>query len=162
MAFCWRADDDPLKIVFGSSLSPHQLKKVARVGAFWPSFWMRAWRRYPQHIPNKKETHHYDFPIKTSFSYENVNCHEIFISEQILLKLECEVDEYLYFPCVCTKNIKANGKWVLEALNQRYCLHEIPSIFYICKVWLWYVVVMWDNQCVFDAFFVIQNSIFIS
>ena len=60
--------------------------------------------------PTKKETHHYDFPIKTSFSYENVNCHEIFISEQILLKLECDVDEYLYFPCICTKNIKANGK----------------------------------------------------
>ena len=53
--------------------------------------------------PTKKETHHYDFPIKTSFLYENVNCHEIFISEQIVLKIERDVDEYLYFPCVCKK-----------------------------------------------------------
>ena len=57
-------------------------------------------------IPDKKkkETHHYDFPIKVSFLYENVNCHEIFISDQILLKLECDVDECLYFPCVGTKH----------------------------------------------------------
>ena len=33
--------------------------------------------------PTKKETHHYDFPIEFSFLYENVNCHEIFISDQI-------------------------------------------------------------------------------
>ena len=44
------------------------------------------------------------------------------------MKLECEVDEYLHFPCVGTKQIKANGKRVLEALIQRYCLHGIPSI----------------------------------
>ena len=60
--------------------------------------------------PTKKETHHYDFPIKISFKYENVNCHEIVISNQILLKLESDVNEYLYFPCVGTKHIKANGK----------------------------------------------------
>ena len=84
--------------------------------------------------PTKKEAHHYDFPIKISFSYENVNRHEIFISQQILLKLELEVDEYLYFPCVCTKHIKMNGKRVLEALTQRHFLHGIPSMFYICNV----------------------------
>ena len=65
--------------------------------------------------PTKKETHHYDFPIKISSYYENVNCHEIFISDQILLKLECDVDEYLYLPFVSTKHIKANGKRVFEA-----------------------------------------------
>ena len=74
------------------------------------------------------------FPIKVSFKYENVNWHEIFISDQILLKLKCDVDEYLYFPFVGTKHIKANGKRVLEALIQRYCLHGILSnMFYICK-----------------------------
>ena len=65
---------------------------------------------------------------------ENVNCHEIFISDQILLKLECDIDEYMYIPCIGTKHIKANGKRVAEALIQRYCLHGIPSTFYICKV----------------------------
>ena len=60
--------------------------------------------------------HHYDFPIKFSFYYENVNCHEILISDQILLKLECDIDEYLFFPCVGIKHIKANGEQVLEAL----------------------------------------------
>ena len=84
--------------------------------------------------PTKKETHHYDFPIKFSFLYEDVNCHEIFIPSQILLKLECDVDEYPYFPCIGTNYIKVNGKGVLEALIQSYCLHEIPSMFYIRKV----------------------------
>ena len=59
-------------------------------------------------IPDKKETHHYDFPIKISFFFENVNCHEIFISNQILLKLECAIDEHLYFPFVGTKH---KGEW---------------------------------------------------
>ena len=68
-------------------------------------------------IPDKKETHRYDFPIKISFKYENVNCHEIFISDQILLKLECDVNEYLYFPCVGTKHIKAKGKRSFGSVN---------------------------------------------
>ena len=71
--------------------------------------------------PRIKETHHYDFPIKISFYFENVNCHEIFISDQILLKLKCDVDEYRYFPCGGTKHIQAKGKGVWEALIQRYC-----------------------------------------
>ena len=53
----------------------------------------------------------------------------MFISDQILLKLKCDLDDYLYFPCVGTKHIKANGKRVLEALIQRFFLHVIPSIF---------------------------------
>ena len=61
------------------------------------------------YIPDKKETHHYDFPIKISFYFENVNCHEIFISDQILLKLKCDIDEHLYFPFVGTKHVYANG-----------------------------------------------------
>ena len=84
--------------------------------------------------PTKKETHHYDFPIKISFLYANINCHEIFISDQILLTLECGVDVCLYFPCVGTKHTKAKGKGVLEASIQRYCLHKIQSMFYISKV----------------------------
>ena len=55
-------------------------------------------------------------------------------SDQILLKLHRDVDEYLYFYCVGTKHINAKGKGVLKALNQRYCLHEIPSMFYISKL----------------------------
>ena len=77
---------------------------------------------------------HYDFPIKISFLYENVNCHEIFISDQILLKLLCDVDEYLYFHCVDTKHINAKDKGVLKALIQCYFLHEILSMFYISKL----------------------------
>ena len=59
--------------------------------------------------------HHYDFPIKFSFKYENVNGHEILISNQILRKLDSGVDECLYLPCIRTKHIKANAKQVLEA-----------------------------------------------
>ena len=66
-------------------------------------------------IPDKKKKRTTTiFPIKVSFLYENVNCHEILISDQILLKLKCDLDEYLYFPCVGTKHIKASGKRVLE------------------------------------------------
>ena len=62
--------------------------------------------------PTKKETHHYDFRIKFPFWYENVRCHEIFISDQILLKLEYDVDECLYLPYVGTKLIEPVGKRV--------------------------------------------------
>ena len=92
--------------------------------------------------PTKKETHHYDFPIKFSFWYENVNCHDLLISDQILLKLECGVDEYLYLPCIETKHTKANGKRVFEAFIQYHCLHGITSMVYNFKVWKRYVVVM--------------------
>ena len=74
------------------------------------------------------------FPLRSPIKLENVNCHEIVISDQILLKLKCDVDEYLHFPFVGTKHIKAKGKGILKALIQRYCLHEIPSMFYISKV----------------------------
>ena len=66
-------------------------------------------------MPNKKGTPHYDFPNQISFKCENVNCHEIFISVQILLKLECDIEKYLFFRCVGRKHIKARGKGVLEA-----------------------------------------------
>ena len=53
----------------------------------------------------KNETHHYDFPmIDISFKYENIYCHELFISNHILLKLKYDVDAYLYIPCVGTKH----------------------------------------------------------
>ena len=73
-------------------------------------------------------------PLRSPFNTKNVNCHEIFISDRILLKLECDLDKYLYFPYAGTKHIKAKGKRVLESLIQRYCLHGIPSMFYIFKV----------------------------
>ena len=60
--------------------------------------------------PTKKETHHYDFPIKFSFNYGNVTRHEILISDHVFLKLEYGVDEYLYLPCEGTQLTKANGK----------------------------------------------------
>ena len=74
------------------------------------------------------------FPLRSTFNHKNVNCYETFIFDQILLKFECDVDEYLCFLCIGTKHIKAKGKEVLEALIQRYCLREIPSMFYISKV----------------------------
>ena len=51
----------------------------------------------------------------------------------MLLKLKCDVSEYLFFPCVGTEHIKAKGKGGLEALIQRYCLHEIQRMFFISK-----------------------------
>ena len=63
-----------------------------------------------KYTQQKKETHHYDFSIKISFSYENVNCHETLFSDQILLKLKCDIRDYLFYPCVGTKHIKAKGK----------------------------------------------------
>ena len=71
--------------------------------------------------------------------YEDDNCHEILISDQILLKLECDLDEYLYFPCLGTKHIKANGTLVfgsvnstlLSAWNSKYVLH-LQSMKTIC------------------------------
>ena len=46
----------------------------------------------------------------------------------MLPKYECGVDEYLCFPYVGTKHIKANGKRVLEVFIQWYCLRGIPSM----------------------------------
>ena len=86
------------------------------------------------YIPGKKETHHYDFPIKFFFKHENVDCHEILIiSGQILLKLKCGVDEYRYLPCLRTNHIKANCNLVLEVYIQCHCQHRIPSMLYNCK-----------------------------
>ena len=54
------------------------------------------------------------------------------ISDQILLKLECGVDEYLYLPCIETKHTKANGKRVLKRLfNYEYAL-QLQSMNPIC------------------------------
>ena len=39
----------------------------------------------------------------------------------------------MYLPYVGTKLIKPNGKWVLEAFIQCYCLNEIPSMFTFVK-----------------------------
>ena len=63
----------------------------------------------------------------------NVNCHEILITDKVLLKLECGVANYLYLPCVGTKHTKANGKRGFEAFLQCYCLHGILSMLYKCK-----------------------------
>ena len=40
----------------------------------------------------------------------NANCHEILISDHILLKLKYVVDEYLWLPIVRTGTINAIGK----------------------------------------------------
>ena len=101
---------------------------------FYLSVYLLAHSLNWQIYPTKKETHHSDFPIKISFKYENVNCHKIFISDKILLKLKCDVDEYQFLHRVGTKHINAKGKGVFEALIQRYCLHETPSMFYISIV----------------------------
>ena len=107
--------------------------------------------------PTKKETHHYDFPIKISLKYENVNCHEIFIYDQILLKLKCDVDEYLYIPFVSTKHIKANGKRVFEALIQRYCPHGIRACFAFAKYENDTLSLCETTNVFIDAFLLFQN-----
>ena len=66
---------------------------------------------------------------------ENVNCHKILITDQVLLKLYCGIDKYLYLPSVGTKHIKANDKQGFEAFLQCYCLEGILSVLYKCKVW---------------------------
>ena len=57
------------------------------------------------------------------------------MADQILPKLECDVDGDLYFACVGTKYIKANGKRVdstlLPAWNSKYVLH-LQSMKTIC------------------------------
>ena len=56
----------------------------------------------------------------------------MFISDQILLKLECYVDEYLYLSCEGTKLKTAYGKGVAEVFFfLRFGLHGIPSMFFI-------------------------------
>ena len=111
----------------------------------------------PLIYPTKKETHRYDFPIKISLYYENVNCHEIFISDQILLKLECDVDEYLYLHFVSTKHIKANGKRVFEALIQRNCLHGIRACFTFAKYESDTLSLCETTNVFIDAFLLFQN-----
>ena len=55
------------------------------------------------------------------------------ISDQILLKLEFDVDEYLYLTCTGTKLTTANGKRVAEAFIQCYCLHYFRVCFTFAK-----------------------------
>ena len=57
------------------------------------------------------------FPFISPFNTKIENCHDIFISDQNLLKLECDKDVHLYFPRVGTKHIKTKDKGVLEALT---------------------------------------------
>ena len=52
--------------------------------------------------------------LELAIKNKNVNVHEIFISDQIVLKLECNIDEYLYLPCVGKILTKANGKRVAK------------------------------------------------
>ena len=66
------------------------------------------------------------FPFRSPFKTKNVNCHEILLSDQILLKLECDVDEYLYLPCVGTKWLTSCGSvntTLLSKWNSEYVLH---------------------------------------
>ena len=81
----------------------------------------------------------------------------MFISDQILLKLECDVDEYLYLPFVSTKLIKSNGKRVFEALIQRYCLHGIRACFTFAKYENDMLSVCETTDVFIDAFLKFQN-----
>ena len=64
----------------------------------------------------------------------------------------------LHFPCAGTKHIKANGKRVLEALIQRYCLHEIPSFFFTFAKYENDMLLLCETTNVFiDAFLKFQN-----
>ena len=81
----------------------------------------------------KKKRNTKIFPFRSPFNTKMSIVMKYSYSDQMLLKLRCDVDEYLYFPFEGTKHIKANGKRVLEALIQRHCLYGIPCMFYIFK-----------------------------
>ena len=74
----------------------------------------------------KKRNAPHHFPVKLSFEYKNVNCHEILISDQIILILECGIDEYLYLPCVRTTRGMLLSTW-----NSEYAL-QLQSMKMIC------------------------------
>ena len=116
-----------------------------------PILKVKSVSRYIYNQQKKKRTTTI-FPLKIVNECENATCHEILVSDDILLKFECGVDEYLYLPCIGTKHIKANGKWVFKAFIQCYSLHQILSMLYCCKVWKRYVVVILDNLCVYPCF----------
>ena len=81
----------------------------------------------------------------------------MFISEQILLKLECDVDEYLYLPFVSTKHVKANGKRVFVLLIQCYCLHGIRACFTFAKYENDTLALCETTNVFIDAFLLFQN-----
>ena len=63
----------------------------------------------------------------------NAHCHKILSFDQISPKLKCGVDEYLCFPCVGTKHIKANGKRVLEVFIHSTVYEEFRVCFAMAK-----------------------------
>ena len=93
------------------------------------------------------------FPLRSPY----VNCHEIFISDQILLNLKCGVDAYLYLPFESTKHIKANGKRVFEALMQRYYLQGIRECFTFAKYENDTLSLCETTNGFIDAFLLFQN-----
>ena len=97
------------------------------------------------------------FPLRSPYNAKIVNCHEILISDQILLKLECDVNEYLYLSFVSTKHIKASGKRVFEALFQRYCLHGIRAYFTFAKYENDTLSLCETTNVFIDAFLLFQN-----
>ena len=76
---------------------------------------------------------------------------------KFLLKLKCDVDEYLYLPFVSTKHIKANGKRVFEALIQRYCLYGIRALFSFAKYQNDTLSLCETTNVFIDTFLLFQN-----
>ena len=83
--------------------------------------------------PTKKKRTTTIFPLRSPYNMKMLIVMKYSFLIKSLLKLECDVDEYLYLPFVSTKQIKANGKRVVEALIQRYCLHGIRACFTFAK-----------------------------
>ena len=81
----------------------------------------------------------------------------IVISDQILIKLDCDKAEYLYLPFVSTKHIKANGKRVFEASIQSYCLHGIRACFTLAKYENDALSLCETTNVFIDAFLLFQN-----
>ena len=107
-----------------------------------------------QIYPTKKKRTSKIFLLSSPF---NANCHNIFISDQILVKLECGVDEYLCLQCVETKRINANGKLyslILSTWNFEYAL-QLQSTKSICFRYVWHPLRLL-------MLFVIPKSIFTS
>ena len=79
--------------------------------------------------PTKKKRTSKIFPLSYPFNAKKlIVIKYLFLSDQILLKLECGVDEYLCLPGIERKHIKANAKRGLEASIQCYCVQGFRGI----------------------------------
>ena len=78
--------------------------------------------------PTEEETHHSYFPVEFALKCENANYHNILIFDQILLKLECVLDEYLCFPHSKTKTSMS----LVNRFRRRLFIDTVYVKFRVC------------------------------